>query len=73
MGSRFAWFLAGFVAALVFFCSCGHVTSDGHARVAVYGCDVIVDDTLGRMPPSHGGPVARAEYGTGIECVVWGF
>lgn len=61
---------------LVLAAGCSHLTSSasgGNTRVALYGCDIVVDDTLGRMPRKHGGPLVPGEDGNGIECKVWGF
>jgi hypothetical protein len=52
---------------------CAAVSNEGGSRVRVNNCDVIVDDTLGTMPRAHGGPRARGELGSGVQCDLWKF
>lgn len=61
--------LALLAALLLAGCSTIH----GHGtRVQVGVCDVIVDDELGHLPPTHGGPEPSADRGNGLECY-WRF
>lgn len=65
----FLWFFLGtLIYCLV--SGCGVVHSDGQGRVGLGDCDIIVNDTLGTVPKRHGGPVSRAQEGTGIDCVL---
>lgn len=65
------WFLLGLVVALVL-SSCGHVArAGGYGTVKIDGCEIILDGTLGTMPPTRGGPVCPYEDGTGLMCEVY--
>lgn len=46
---------------------------DKIGTVYIGRCQVIIEDSLGELPPSHGGPYSLSMSGTGLMCTVFKF
>jgi hypothetical protein len=61
----------GFLLLMTLIEGCGIARPGDRVGVVNIGpCQIIVEDMLGELPPSHGGPYSRSMSGTGVMCTV---